>query len=301
MNTITLAITPQVETEFGNDLPTRFSGVAYSGGVIPKFGKFGDAAIDLSNLQVSDRLFALINHDPNQRAGHGKVWIDNNQLHIDGHFSKSTESGRQLAAEFRDGAPWQLSVGLQYDAHHPVEPVNLNGQTMAVTTVFTKASIREVSFVPIGADPNTSVTAFSYNDSDSTDTSLEEHMNTELDNKIAELQSKLSTVTEQLQEAQSARQAAESSLASLLTAAKSKQVEALFADLGKEFTDQSAKPWLELSADTLTSLINEVKAIVKPVLDPALTKPVATAGVDGPDLATLSAKLFNQVAGKESL
>ena len=56
--------------------PTGFSGIAYSGGVVPNYGWYGDSAIDIGSLSIPDQMFALVNHDPDQRAGHCRVWIE---------------------------------------------------------------------------------------------------------------------------------------------------------------------------------------------------------------------------------
>lgn len=57
--------------------PMRFRGVAYSGGVIPQYGFYGDACIDLASMPMPDgELFALVDHDPTQRAGKFAARID---------------------------------------------------------------------------------------------------------------------------------------------------------------------------------------------------------------------------------
>ena len=60
-------------------------------------------------MSVPDRGFSLVNHDPNQRAGHFSPTLDAGQLRVAGVFSKTTESGQSVAGEFSEGAPWKLS------------------------------------------------------------------------------------------------------------------------------------------------------------------------------------------------
>lgn len=297
MNTpIFLSLHPDVQCEAtaaGDDLPTRFSGVAYSGGLIPQFGEFGDAAIDLATLQPSDRLFMLVNHDPNERAGHGRVWIENNALRVEGQFAKSTEAGRQIAAEFRDGAPWQLSVGLQYQAQRPKEPVTVNGQTLSVKTLFAHAAVREVSFVPMGADPHTFVAAFA-----AELPSEEESLSTELESQIAALQKDNADLQAKLAAEKTAREAAESALTGVMAQARLNAVKALFADLNKDFSDEAAKPYLAIPDEAFAALAADLRRL-KPTIDPALTQQVATAGASAPDLLKLNAQLMAQVAGRK--
>lgn len=156
-----LPFTPAVEpARLG--LPTRFSGVAYSGGAIPSYGAHGDVAIDLASLRVpAVALFALVDHDPVRRAGKLTARITGNQLLVAGEFFATTEAGREVAALFSEGAPWQMSVGIQVAVEgRDRRSVTVNGRTLTVDTVFRNAVLREVSFVPVGADPETSVQAF---------------------------------------------------------------------------------------------------------------------------------------------
>jgi uncharacterized small protein (DUF1192 family) len=287
-------LTPEIHldaTAAGDDLPTRFSGVAYSGGLIPQFGGFGDAAIDLATMQPADKLFMLVNHDPDQRAGHGRVWVEGDQVRVEGQFARSTESGRQIAAEFKDGAPWQLSVGMHYQAQRPKAPMLINGQTLSVKTLFTHAAIREVSFVPVGADPNTTVAAFAADPTEDT------HLN-ELEETIARLTRELGDAQAQLAAEKASREAAEATLQEVQASARLSAVKTLFADLGRDFSDDSAQPYLSLSAEAFALLAGELRAM-KPTLDPALTRPLAVAGAARPDLAQLNAKLLAQVAGRK--
>lgn len=296
--TVFLSLHPAIQceaTSAGDDLPTRFSGVAYSGGLIPQFGAFGDAAIDLSTAQPSDRLFMLVNHDPNSRAGHGRVWIENNALHVEGQFSRATEAGRQIAAEFRDGAPWQLSVGMQYQAQRPKTPITVNGQTLSVKTLFTHAAIREVSFVPIGADPNTFVAAFSADLTPSEDKTL----SADLESKVASLQQDNADLQAKLAAEKTAREKAEAELSAVRLSAKLNAIKQYLALLGRDYTDETAKPYLDVPESAISLMMADLKTVRPATLDPALTQQVATAGASAPDLLKLNAQLMAQVAGRK--
>jgi phage head maturation protease len=159
IQTLTFAVTSVTSS----DEQTRFSGVAYSGGLIPGYGNYGDAAIDLSTITLPDEVFALVDHDPGQRAGKGYLTVSGNELIFSGELFKSTLAGQEVAALFSEGAPWQMSVGIQSKPEYSKQPraVSVNAQNLTLNTLFTHAAVREVSFVPIGADPNTSVAVFS--------------------------------------------------------------------------------------------------------------------------------------------
>jgi hypothetical protein len=101
-------------------LPTdkvRFTGVAYSGGVIPSYGWLGDVAIDLATLQNPDaqNIPVLIDHSAEIEniAGKGNLSRQGHALHITGELTQATEAGRQVAALMLEGYPLQLSVGMQ--------------------------------------------------------------------------------------------------------------------------------------------------------------------------------------------
>src|SRR6185503_15427099 len=70
----------------------------------------------------------------------------------------------QLLAE---GFPWQASVGIDQGSVESVKEgteVEVNGQKLrGPGTVFRKSTLREASFVALGADPKTSAEAFAAN------------------------------------------------------------------------------------------------------------------------------------------
>jgi phage head maturation protease len=135
----------------------RFGGIAYSGEIIPSYGWIGDVVIDLADAQIPDSLFALVNHDPDQRVGKCRPRIENGQLWIEGEFLQATDIGRQVAAELAEGAPWQYSIGFTapLDIYNEAREVTVNGRTLRVQGIFRAPRLLEVSFVPAGADPKT--------------------------------------------------------------------------------------------------------------------------------------------------
>ena len=124
-------------------------------------------------------------------------------------------------------------------------------------------------------------------------------MSVELEARIADLQSQLTSAFAELAAEKAAKEAIEGELNAVKAAAKLASVKTLFAELGKDFTDEAAAPFLILPEFALALLSAELKAMT-PKLDPALTQQVATAGLAGPDILQLNAKLMAQVAsGKE--
>jgi hypothetical protein len=124
-------------------------------------------------------------------------------------------------------------------------------------------------------------------------------MSVELEARIADLQSQLSSAMAELAAEKAAKEAIEGELNAVKAAAKLASVKALFAELGKDFTDEAAAPFLALPDSALMLMSAEFKSLT-PKLDPALTQQIATAGATGPDILKLNAKLMAQVAtGKE--
>lgn len=98
----------QIDPAHSDELPRRFRGIAYSGGVIPNYGRYGDAAIDLATVSFNYTLTLLVNHHADQVAGKCRLLIVNHQLAIEGEFSRVTEHAKHPQhhdqAEPADGA-----------------------------------------------------------------------------------------------------------------------------------------------------------------------------------------------------
>lgn len=308
--------------EASAETPKQFAGVAYSGGVIPGYGYFGDVAIELSSLKAPTKeVFALVNHDTNQRAG--KTLITNTGTSIDvlGSFSQSTPAGQQVAAEFSEGAPWEFSVGLQAEIETFPKPTTLtvNGQTVTIDALFKNASVREVSFVPAGADPNTQAVAFAQSDLlTSVESSMDNNseaavsaLNADLQVKLSALQEDHATVVADLQmklgqeakahlDAVALANTLKDELAAFRAEVRLKAVKALFSDLHREFSEEAAQPYVEMSEASFAVVSNDLRAM-KPAVNPSLFKEFAVSGqaVSMTEL-DLSRKLFNEVAGIKS-
>jgi phage head maturation protease len=290
---LTFKVIAQPEANGG--IPKRFAGVAYSGGLVPGYGWNGDSAIDLSSVVLPEKpVFALVDHDHGQRAGQGRLSLDGQTIQFQGEFFSSTDAGKEVAALFAENAPWELSVGFTADAAGFEKPtaIELNGQTLTVTTVFKNARIREVSFVPAGADPNTRVTAFSRS-TPSEATPVDE---------TADLKAQVEALRTELAAEKEARASAETRIAEIQMAARRTEVTALFNEMGREdASDDALQHYLEMSAETFAAVAADLKAL-KPKADaPAhlFTEQATSGNAPGTvSLAALNAKLTAQVAGR---
>jgi hypothetical protein len=319
--TFTLSFAPTIVSE--GDVPRNFAGIAYSGGVIPSYGWFGDVAIDLASMKVPTKsVFALLNHDPDQRAGHCEVINAGGTIEVSGTFSKTTEAGKQVASEFAEGAPWEFSVGINatFESYDKPMEVNVNGKALTVNGVFRHASVREVSFVPAGADPNTQAIAFgqaspSLNeeidlDSDETQEKVNSltllnadlqmklsAMNDDHAQMVAELNAKLSAEAEQTRVQFERANELEAALNQFKLDVRKEAVNALFADLNREPKEEAMLPYLMMDESVFSVVAADLRSMKPVALNPNLFKEVAVNGKEGASEISLSAQLFNQVAG----
>ncbi|MDO4434762.1 MAG: hypothetical protein Q4B82_09335 [Alysiella sp.] len=139
----------------------QFTGIAHSGQV---FTKWGDRYIvDLSNIQYRAKTGVLLEHDPNQKVGVGALSVSPQGLQIDGTLL-STEQGKHVAATADEGYPWELSAYIQSARQEQLREGEMvvNGVTVAAPIVILRdCSVREVSFVAVGADAHTNAVVLS--------------------------------------------------------------------------------------------------------------------------------------------
>ena len=139
-----------------NSSGNLFAGIAYTGDEVSQRGT--RYVFDLSNLTHNDKLPALVNHDPDQRAGVINQISADNQIKIQGKYLDS-DSGKSVMSESGEGFPWQLSIGIEPRSYEEIASgtVIVNGRTFnAPIIVCRNNKLVEVSFVPVGADTNTS-------------------------------------------------------------------------------------------------------------------------------------------------
>ena len=296
METTFFTFTPTVAERDEAGLPRRFEGVAYSGGVIPGYGWHGDAAIDLSTMELPQgQVFALVDHDPGKRAGKLSARLVGNQVLVSGEFFTASDAGKEVAALFAEGAPWQMSVGIQGKVENgDRRSVELNGRALSVDTIFRNAKLREVSFVPVGADPNTSVAAFARRH---TDHQPEEPTMADLDQfkaRIVELEAQLGA-----KDAEASNTAAElAALRQFKADARKRDIERLQDDLALELSADDVTEFAAMTDKTFTLVETRLRGNTKTRTDSAgdhLFSDQATSGRSGEESAV--AVKFTAVQG----
>lgn len=152
-----------IQAADGSNELSKFTMHAYTGGRM-RVGWYGDAVVDLDGLEHDASMPILRDHNPGKVVGHAtSISIDSDGLRVAGVVSGAGTDAREVVSSSRNGYPWQASIGADVNRYEDVEAgttVTVNGREFAgPVTVIREASLREVSFVAVGADRNTSALA----------------------------------------------------------------------------------------------------------------------------------------------
>ena len=145
----------------GNDL-AKVEGCAYSGGTFSQWWCENPCVTDLDGLEIAAQIPLMYNHynDPEYRLGVVNCTKVDGALHVSGGIDTDTERGKEIVSAGKK-CEWQLSHGAEIKSAVRVpagEKVTVNGQEFTGPLLhITKAVLREVSVVAIGADADTSL------------------------------------------------------------------------------------------------------------------------------------------------
>jgi hypothetical protein len=260
MNAIHLIAPLTFAAEADGGLPSRFEGIAYSGGPIPNWD--GQTLIDLSSTRVESGMPLLLHHAPEHYIGVVEVSFNDGQaIRVSGTLFSDIDAGaRDIAIKSARGAPYQMSVGL-YDASAESVPpgatLTLNGQPFTgPLTVLRNGHVREVSVVPLGADRNTAATFFSANP-EITPMPVEP---TAAPTVEASASAELDAIKVQLSEALARAERAEAVIAERDQADRRRDVEALFSGIGRECPAERMAVYLSMDPDTFSAVAADLKA-----------------------------------------
>lgn len=156
----------------GSPKGRRFAMQAYSGGTFER--PYGTCVIDLEGMAVADPegLPIFRDHDPSKYIGRSEklglgIRIGNGKIDVAGSLFLGVADASEVASISDQRGKWKASVGIAIAADRVEmlgkdETADINGREIAgPCVVFRKTTLREVSFVPIGADTNTSAIALS--------------------------------------------------------------------------------------------------------------------------------------------
>jgi len=141
----------------------RFSMVGYTGGIIRQTWSREPVVIDLAGMTVPSVVPIVFGHDYSLESvlGQGTGTVGD-QLVIDGSILAQCEAAMQVVELGDRGYQWQASVGADVDEQSLVaagDTVTVNGRTFeGPVRIVTRSTLRECSFVTLGADAATAVT-----------------------------------------------------------------------------------------------------------------------------------------------
>jgi phage major head subunit gpT-like protein len=141
----------------------RFRIVAYTGSPIRQGWSREPVVIDVAGMKLPKSVPVVLGHDYSLGAilGKGTPSVVDGQLVVEGEILADTDVARQITHLAAAGYEWQASVGADVRRHQKVDAdaaTTVNGQTHVGPVRIVKASaLREVSFVTLGADAETSV------------------------------------------------------------------------------------------------------------------------------------------------
>jgi hypothetical protein len=249
-----------------NKLPSKFAGTAYSGG---KAAHYENLVIDLSSTRVADDMPLLFQHQHDKTIGFiEKTVNDGQRLTVSGAlFSDIDKQAEKIAKKARAGLKYQMSVGL-YDVSAERVPegkdITVNGQTFAgPITVLRNGTVREVSIVALGADPKTSATMFKAHDHRQPKPK-EGEMPDELKKQLEQLQANNARLKTELKAEQDNAGNLQSELDKLRNEQRLSEVKSLFEKTGREFSEEAAKPYMDMTSELFSSVSRDMLALAKP-------------------------------------
>lgn len=147
---------------------TRVSILAYTGGLVTLEDLPLPVVFDLASTQVAKSVVMLYGHDRDTPVGHfDSIKIDVKQIQANGILSVDNARSQEIKKNAANGFPWQASVGIFSDNLEYVpegKTVTVNGQSFTGPIyVAHDNTLREISILTIGADPNTNVSLLSAN------------------------------------------------------------------------------------------------------------------------------------------
>lgn len=146
--------------EAASDGKPKVVGTAYSGGKMKLPGWKYPVLVDLAGMEIPEAVPLLANHENKTGARVGMVTanVANGILGITGEIVSGSDEAKDIIAQCKAGADWQLSIGADVKECELVQSWGreVNGQMHEAPFYHIKKStLREVSVVAVGADAST--------------------------------------------------------------------------------------------------------------------------------------------------
>ena len=146
--------------EAASDGKPKVVGTAYSGGKMKLPGWKYPVVVDLAGMEIPEAVPLLANHENKTGARVGMVTanVADGILGITGEIVSGSDDAKDIIAQCKAGADWQLSIGADVKECELVQSRGreVNGQMHEAPFYHIKKStLREVSVVAVGADAST--------------------------------------------------------------------------------------------------------------------------------------------------
>ena len=104
----------------------KVAGIAYSGGKMNLPGWKHPVVVDLAGMEIPDTVPLLANHEnkTDARVGMISASVKNNALEITGEIVSENDDAKNIVAQSKAGADWQLFTALNF-AGYELEPDEL--------------------------------------------------------------------------------------------------------------------------------------------------------------------------------
>ena len=162
MNELKLLCGTKIKAEDGGKLPT-FEMIAYSGAPMKPEGWWTPVIVDLAGVKIASQHRPILRqHDHNKIVGHSQsVRVTDKGIEVSGVLSNTdSEHTREIINTSKNGFQWQASIGANPIRTEQLEQgaeTVVNGRTITgPMTISRETEIGEISFVPLGADGDTS-------------------------------------------------------------------------------------------------------------------------------------------------
>jgi hypothetical protein len=162
MKPINIASTITIKAASGK--ARRFSILAYSGGLLNVEGFPLPVIVDLAGLSTPNNVPILIDHTKSVEATLGitdSIVNDGLSLTLGGVVTGQSATAQQVIAQSAAGHTWQASIGAMVGDSEDIaagQAVEVNGQTfVGPVIVARRATLKETSVLPMGADSTTTV------------------------------------------------------------------------------------------------------------------------------------------------
>lgn len=144
--------------------PRKFTIEAYTGAAIRQGWSREPIVIDLAGMKLRQQIPIVLGHDYALGSILGQTssaTVEGGRLIVAGEMLASTDSAQRVVELADKGFRWQASIGADVGRHERIpadQTVTVNGQSFHGPIRIVKAStLREVSFVTLGADDATTV------------------------------------------------------------------------------------------------------------------------------------------------